>query len=197
MSKWIPACISVILFLAAAIYLSPEAQTQSNGEREKSAARGKQLMIEGNCNYCHTPNLVTTEGTLPDPRRTLSGHPADADTPELPEVEIGSDGWLEFLGTLDNTVWAGPWGLSFSTNLTPDPGTGIGKWTEKIFIETIRSGRHVSLRRDILPPMPWQDYGGLSDRDLKAIFTYLMTLEPVVNPVPKPIPFPKGKSQDY
>lgn len=196
MSNFIHTFISVIFLLTAVPLLFAGAETGTGGEREKLAARGKQLVIEGNCNYCHTPNMETFEGTVPDTGRTLSGHPAGADIPEIPEVELGSEEWLDFLGTLDNTVWAGPWGLSFSTNLTPDPATGIGKWTEEIFIETMRSGRHVSLRRDILPPMPWKDYGQLSDRDLKAVFTYLMTLEPVVNPVPKPVPLPKVKSQD-
>ncbi len=186
----------MLLCLVAASYLSAgeDLNTQSPGEQDRLIERGKQLVAEGNCNYCHTPNIQTAEGPVADPKRTLSGHPAGTEVPRLPEAEIDSDEWLDFLGTLDNTVWAGPWGLSFSTNLTPDAGTGIGKWTEEIFIETMRSGKHISLKRDILPPMPWQDYGKLSDRDLRAVFAYLMTLEPVVNAVPKPVPYKKKKS---
>jgi hypothetical protein len=42
--------------------------------------------------------------------------------------------------------------------------------------------------RDILPPMPWQDYAKLADADLKAIFAYLKSLKPVKNQVPLPYP---------
>jgi mono/diheme cytochrome c family protein len=41
--------------------------------------------------------------------------------------------------------------------------------------------------------MPWQDYDKLSDEDLKSIFAYLMTLTPVRNAVPNPIPLPVKK----
>ena len=68
---------------------------------------------------------------------------------------------MNFLSSLDTTVWAGEWGLSFSANLTPDPNTGIGKWNEEIFLDLMKSGRHVNLKRGIKPPMPWQDYAKL------------------------------------
>jgi hypothetical protein len=76
----------------------------------------------------------------------------------------------------------------FAANLTPDPRTGIGNWTEDEFIKTMRTGKHKGFGRDILPPMPWEDYAELSDEDLKAIFAYLKTLKPVKNAVPAPIP---------
>jgi hypothetical protein len=160
----------------------------------KYVERGKQLVIEGNCDYCHTPLIESPEGPVPDMKRRLSGHPQDAEIPRLPDTEVGSREWTEFLGTLDSTEWAGPWGLTFSKNVTPDPETGIGKWTEEIFIATMRNGRHIDFKRDILPPMPWQDYGKLSDEDLKSIFAYLMTLTPVKNAVPKPVPMPDKKA---
>ncbi len=157
---------------------------------DKRIDRGKELVMEGNCDYCHTPMIETEEGPVPDVKRRLSGHPQDEEIPRLPDAEIDSPEWIEFLGTLDTTEWAGPWGIVFSKNITPDPGTGIGKWNEEIFIETMRSGKHIDLKRGILPPMPWQDYAKLSDDDLKAIFAYLMTLPPVKNAVPKPVPMP-------
>ena len=40
------------------------------------------------------------------------------------------------------TAWAGPWGVSFASNLTPDTNTGIGIWTEDIFLRAMRTGRH-------------------------------------------------------
>jgi hypothetical protein len=46
----------------------------------------------------------------------------------------------------------------------------------------------VGTARDILPPMPWQDFAQLSDEDLKAIWTYLGTIPAISNHVPDPIP---------
>ncbi len=54
----------------------------------------------------------------------------------------------------------------------------------------MRSGRHVNLKRNIKPPMPWKDYAKLGDEDLKSIFAYLATLPPIRNAVPKPVPLP-------
>jgi len=162
----------------------------ADSARKDQVKRGKQLVNEGRCNDCHTPHIETKEGLIPDSKRTLSGHPSDSEMPKIPSVEIDSEEWLKFLSSLDSTVWAGEWGISFSTNLTPDPMTGIGKWNEEIFIEIMRTGRHVDLKRDIKPPMPWNDYAKLSDKDLKSIFAYLETVKPVRNVVPKPIPLP-------
>ena len=60
-------------------------------------------------------------------------------------------------GAATNTAFAGPWGVSFTANLTPDPETGLGKWTEEMFIATMRTGRHQGKGRPMLPPMPVSD----------------------------------------
>jgi hypothetical protein len=60
-------------------------------------------------------------------------------------------------------------------NITPDPETGIGRWTDVQIATAIREGR----RPDgsiIGPPMPIALYRGLSDHDLTAIVTYLRTV---------------------
>jgi hypothetical protein len=85
------------------------------------------------------------------------------------------------------TAWSGPWGVSFTANLTPDP-SGLGAWNEDIFINTMRTGKHWGQSRPILPPMPWFNYGKMSDDDLKAVFAYLQSIPPVHNLVPQPIP---------
>jgi mono/diheme cytochrome c family protein len=184
----------IVTGITAASAAAPEKFMAATGD--KRIDRGKELVIEGNCDYCHTPLIETKEGPMPDMKRRLSGHPQDAEIPKLPEAEIDSPEWIEFLATLDSTEWAGPWGIVFSKNITPDPETGIGKWTEEIFVETMRSGKHIDLKRGILPPMPWEDYGKLSDDDLKAIFAYLMTVPPVRNAVPKPVPMPAKKPEN-
>ena len=88
----------------------------------------------------------------------------------------------------DMTAWVGPWGISFAANLTPDKATGLGGWTEEMFIKTIRTGKHLGTGRQILPPMPWPNYAQMSDDELKSMFAYLRSLPPVKNLVPQPIP---------
>jgi hypothetical protein len=117
--------------------------------------------------------------------RRLSGHPESlkADTaPKLP------DPWMAAASTTF-TAWSGPWGISYSANLTSDPNTGIGQnlWTEELFIRAIREGKHMGTSRPILPPMPWPVIRNLNDEDLKAIFAFLRTVPPISNHVPEPI----------
>src|SRR6185312_3644927 len=90
------------------------------------------------------------------------------------------------------TAFSGPWGTSFSRNLTPDPETGLGAWTEKDFIATIRNGRHLGRGRPLLPPMPWFNYREATDDHLRAIFTYLRSIPAVKNRVPDPRPPASG-----
>ncbi|HVF90618.1 MAG TPA: c-type cytochrome [Blastocatellia bacterium] len=70
----------------------------------------------------------------------------------------------------------GPFGRVASANLTPDP-SGIPYYDEKMFIQTLRTG-HVGARK-LSSIMPWQIFKGMSDQDLKSVFAYLRTLEPV------------------
>jgi hypothetical protein len=93
-------------------------------------------------------------------------------------------------GTL--TAWNGPWGTSYPANLTPDPDTGLGKWTEDDFVNTIRSGRHLGRGRQILPPMPIDMIRNFTEEDLRSIFQYLHSLPPIKNRVPEPLPPPSA-----
>ena len=100
---------------------------------------------------------------------------------------LSPEGWMAATNaTL--TAWAGPWGVSFTANLTPDVKTGLGSWTEDMFIKALRTGKHMGAGRDILPPMPWEGIGQISDDDLKALFAYLQSLKPIENAVPDPVP---------
>lgn len=94
--------------------------------------------------------------------------------------------WVLF--AQDQTSAAGPWGVSFAANLTSDE-TGIGNWTEEQFFMAIRKGKSKGLEgsRNLLPPMPWQVYSGMTNTDLKAIYEYLQATKPVSNIVPAPI----------
>jgi mono/diheme cytochrome c family protein len=148
--------------------------------------RGKYLVDLAGCHDCHTPKNMTDKGPVPDMSRALSGHPADAKLAEIPKGVLGPGKWMA-LTNEHLSAWAGPWGVSFTRNLTPDQATGLGSWTEEMFIKTLRTGKQQGEGRDLLPPMPWQFYALMTDEDLKAIFAFLRSLPPIENAVPDPI----------
>jgi mono/diheme cytochrome c family protein len=71
---------------------------------------------------------------------------------------------------------------AISSNITPDPETGVGRWSDAELFRAIREGR----RRDgslIGPAMPFPSYRALANDDVKAIITYLRGVPPVRNAV--------------
>ncbi len=155
----------------------------------KLVKRGEYLVKSVGCGDCHTPWKMGPKGPEQDMSRLLSGHPQDMVMPAPP---ISSPGpWMgSFASTF--TAWSGPWGVSFTRNLTPDKETGLGDWTEQNFIATIRTGKRMGKGRDLLPPMPWPAFKNMEDEDLKAIFAYLRSIPAIKNSVPEPIP-PAGQ----
>ena len=162
----------------------PPGKTPPAAPDPKRAERGSYLVRSMGCNHCHTPYTMGPSGPAPDMSRALTGHPAGLTMPPAPKLPDGQWVWL---GAATNTAFAGPWGVSFTANLTPDPETGLGKWTEEMFITALRTGRHEGKGRPILPPMPYSYVSSLTDDDLTAVFAYLQSLPPVRNRVPSPI----------
>ena len=121
-----------------------------------------------------------------DTTKLLSGHQQGLYIPRVDTALIGPGKW--YLANGDLTAWVGPWGVSFSANLTPDVRTGIGAWTEELFIKAMKNGLHLGVGRPILPPMPFMGLAGLKDEDLKSVFAYLKSIKPIDNKVPDPIP---------
>jgi mono/diheme cytochrome c family protein len=152
-----------------------------------SPAHGKYLVETHVCHDCHTPLKMGPKGPEPDMARMLSGHPAEMKMP-APPAGISPAGPWAWAGAASNTAFAGPWGISYAANLTPDQNSGIGIWTEQMFLTALRTGKHMGTAssRDIVPPMPWQWFGKMTDDELKAIFAYLRTIPPVNNHVPDP-----------
>ena len=146
--------------------------------------RGEYLSKIMGCNDCHTPFHMTPNGPEPDMSRMLSGHPQDLVIKTPPKAP--GEPWM-MTTSATNTAWAGPWGVSFTANLTPDPETGLGKWTKETFIAAIRNGKHEGQGRPILPPMPWPMYRNATDEDLGALFAYLQSIPAVKNRVPQPL----------
>ncbi len=147
--------------------------------------RGAYLVGVMGCNDCHSPKIMSPTGPIPDPDLLLSGHPAS-----MPIAKVDTNimhNWVLF--NMMNTAIVGPWGVSFSANLTSD-STGIGNWSEDQFKTALRQGKSkgIASNRMLLPPMPWQGYKNMKDDELKAIFAYLKSTKPVKNHVPAPIP---------
>jgi len=145
--------------------------------------RGKYIVSTSACHDCHTPTKMGPNGPEPDMSRALSGHPESIKVTKPAKLDSP---WMA-AGSETFTAWSGPWGISFTANLTPDDNTGLGKWTEELFIKAIREGKHMGTSRPILPPMPWPVYRNFTDEDLKAIWAYLRSIPAVSNHVPDPI----------
>jgi mono/diheme cytochrome c family protein len=149
---------------------------------DEAIARGAQIVLVGGCNHCHTPWAFEPKlgMPVPDMKRMLSGHPAGAPDPD------GKRGKRDIVLIGPTfTSFAMPFGIVYSPNLTPDKETGLGTWTEKMFVDALKTGKHMGgTGRAILPPMPWMDLGQLPESDLKAVFAYLRSLPPVRNAVP-------------
>lgn len=181
-----PVLVMIVFFLLLISKVALSREDDKNQNKEQ-IQHGQVLVFNGGCNDCHSPKIHTPDGLQPDYTRLLSGHPQDVNLPKIPQELLGPEKWLGIY-TKDQTAWAGPWGVSFAANLTPDKRTGIGNWTEDMFIKTMRFRKHKGFGRDVLPPMPWDDYDQLTDEELRAIFAYLRTLKPVQNRVPDSIP---------
>ena len=105
------------------------------------------------------------------------GHCIECHTPFVAghpdfENQLGAGGFAFF----------GPWGTSVSSNLTPDPESGLGKWTDHEIKTVITTGIRPDGSR-LLPPMGISYYASIRAEDLDALVAYLRSLEPVRNVV--------------
>lgn len=83
-----------------------------------------------------------------------------------------------------------PFGTIYSSNITPDPETGIGKWSEDAFRRAMQSG----VNRDgqhLYPTFPYDHFTHVNDDDDRALYAFLMTQRPVSAPAqPNDLAFP-------
>jgi cytochrome c553 len=165
-----------ILFLGVIIVIS----IRSVESQDDIVERGKYLVdAVAACGYCHTPRVRADY----DMNKYLAGHPAGESIPRY-NFRMIQQG-IFMLTAPQLSAFSGVFGTSFASNLTPDKETGLGEWTEKMFIDAMRTGHHQGdpNNREILPPMPKKHYALMSDADLKAIWAYLRTIKPVKNEV--------------
>lgn len=170
----------VVLFVGAIIALN----INSVESQSDKVQRGKYLVdTVGACGHCHTPRA----GAEYNMDMYLAGHPANAPSPRY-NFSMMQQG-IFILTSPQMSAFSGPFGTSFSSNLTPDKETGLGDWTEEMFIKALRTGLHqgVEGNRKIFPPMPTKHYAQMNDEDLKAVWAYLRTIKPVKNEVSPPL----------
>jgi len=184
---------SGMMAVAAALVLTTAGVAAAKAKEAKGAkdakmdpvARGGYIVSYSGCNDCHTPWVFNKEFgmPIPDMTRMLSGHPAgtpDSATKINPKTDLALIG-----GTF--TQFTLPFGIVYSANLTPDKETGLGNWTEEMFVKALRTGMHMGAAgRPILPPMPWPEFRNMTDDDLKAVFAFLKTIPAIHNPVSDP-----------
>lgn len=184
--------ISLVVFVAMILLAGcsnnpkPAPQAVAEPTAEQLIQKGEYLVNIMGCNHCHSPKKVGPHGLEIIPELMLSGYPADRPLPDVVQEAL-TKGWT--LMNNDLTAGAGPWGVSFAANLTSDP-TGIGNWTEENFKRALKEGKFKGLTgtRTLQPPMPLTNFINVSDEDVRAIFAYLKSTNPVRNVVPAPIP---------
>src|SRR5262245_33422778 len=100
--------------LVAAIAGAACTQSQAKSHAAK-VERGKYLVTVGGCNDCHTPLKLGPKGPEPDMSRMLSGHPETF--PIVEATQPASNAWM-MTASASGTAFSGPWGVSFTANLT-------------------------------------------------------------------------------
>ena len=165
---------------------SSEAEKPNFGGYETQIKWGEHLVTIGGCNDCHTPKKMTPMGPVDDSTLLLSGHPEKLPAPDVDRKQMESKGLVV---TSDFTAWIGPWGISYSANLTPDE-TGTGNWKEDQFLYAIKNNISKGLAgsRPLMPPMSMMPVKHMTDEELKAIFAYLRTIKPIKNNSVQPTP---------
>jgi len=187
----------LFLFTAiiAAVVTALVACTNSSGEAQKTATisqdslikRGEYLVSIAGCDDCHTPKKMGPMGPEPDMSVRLSGYRSAVPFPKV-DTNIIKQGWA--LVNPELTGWAGPWGASFTANITSD-STGIGNWSYDQFKKAFQQGKWKGLEgtRPLMPPMPWQQYSKMTEDDVRSIFTFLKSTKPIKNVEPAIKPF--------
>lgn len=159
--------------------------TANQPKQEDIIKQGQHLVTIMGCNDCHSPKKMGAQGPEIIADLMLSGYPSDRPIVKF-DSKLIKEGFP--MSYPDLTATAGPWGVSFAGNITPDE-TGIGNWTEAQFKKAMTEGKFKGLdgSRTLLPPMPWQQYKSLTNDEIHSIFTYLKSIKPVKNIVPSPV----------
>jgi len=161
------------LFGKACALKSPEEAIPADWEQVSYIERGDYLVnYLGHCVGCHTP--LGPDGRS-DMSLYLSGVPA-----RFAGAKAGPPQVAGFPGPRGSRVYA--------KNITPDPETGIGRWTEDQFVQTFQTGVRPDDLKYRVSPMEWNIYSNMKEEDVRAIYRYLRTIKAIPNNAPANIP---------
>jgi len=141
--------------VAARVANQPRPLTNVTYERTAERRTRGQYLVQGplQCFLCHSERDWTKPGAPPKPGRAGAGA----------------------------VWWNKPWLVAH--NLTPDPETGVGRWSDDMLVRAIREG--VAHDGRILHPQMWSGaFRRLSDEDVAAVVVFLRSMKPVRNPLP-------------
>ena len=173
-----------IVFINACNSQAPETKetTATAPTAEDKIKEGERLVAALDCEICHSPKRMGPQGPEVIPELRFGGHQAGSALPPYDEETLKA-GWVLFAP--DFTSMIGPWGQSYTANISSD-STGIGMWTEEQFKKVLREGKYKGMdnTRPILPPMPWDAYKNLTDEEISKVFAFLKSTKPVKNVVP-------------
>jgi mono/diheme cytochrome c family protein len=160
--------LAVIIVVPAAglgfLYMKKPAQAPASGDKvpmtPERIARGRVIFeLLSDCSGCHSQRDFTlVAGPVVESGRGRGNVLSDV-IPELP-------------------------GKVVAPNITPDPETGIGTWTDGEKIRAIREGVDKD-GRTLFPMMPYGEFRSMSDEDVQAVVAYLNSLPPIKNPLPQ------------
>ena len=125
-------------------------------DTSNAVALGKYLAFNLECYTCHSADFKTND--YAEPEKSVGFFGGGNKTLNLDRKEI------------------------VTQNLTPDPETGIGKWTEERFVDALKNGKMVDQPALRYPMVP---YVYLTDKEAKAIYAYLQTIPAISNNVPR------------
>lgn len=177
--------ITVTVVAALVACTGGKSETTKSGtviSKDSLIKRGEYLVTISGCDDCHTPKKMGPMGPELDMDRRLSGYRSEVPFPKV-DTNVIKQGWA--LANMELTGWAGPWGASFTANITSDE-TGIGNWTFEQFKKAVQQGKWKGLdsSRPLMPPMPWQNLSHMHEEDVLAIFTFLKSTKPIRNVEP-------------
>ncbi|HLT91064.1 MAG TPA: cytochrome c [Woeseiaceae bacterium] len=157
---------------ATTLFEAPYPTGVTTANRE-AVARGKYLVELLGCGACHTEGALVGRANM---HRWLAGS------------SVG-------IAYTNPVAFSRP-GVVFPPNITPDPDTGIGRWSREQIAAAIRvgAGRH---GRGRILVMPWPAYARLTDEDVYAIVDYLRSIEPINSRVPENVPPGRATQHEY
>ena len=167
------ACGALTFIGAACSLISVQGTIPADWEQTSYIERGNYLVnYLGHCAGCHTP--LGPDGQS-DMSLYLSGVPAKYAGTKVGRSQVAG--------------FPGPRGARFyAANLTPDPKTGLGRWSEEQFVRTFKHGVRPDGTKYATSPMEWNIYANMKEEDVRAIYRYLRTIKAIPNKVPANIP---------